>query len=83
MALGRGIVSPAFFQPSVNSFTSIAFIGLPCPTNKTGMRSVVLNFSVILSKSLGVIIAPAVVIAANACKNFLRSIGYKVLAERR
>jgi hypothetical protein len=37
MAVGFGMVWPMFFHPSVNSFSSIAFMGLPCPTNNTGI----------------------------------------------
>ena len=38
-ALGRRRDAPMRFHSVANSVSSIAFIGLPCPMNKAGMRS--------------------------------------------
>src|SRR3954467_12260606 len=43
MALGFGTLFAISRHAVVHSFDSIAFIGLPCPTNRTGMRSLVAN----------------------------------------
>src|SRR5512136_904312 len=37
IAVGLGKDSPTLFHVSANRDFSIAFIGLPCPTNKTGI----------------------------------------------
>lgn len=41
IALGRGIVSAIFRKPVTKSFSSMAFIGLPWPANRTGIGEVV------------------------------------------
>ena len=38
MAAGRGSAAAAPAQARLNSLSSMAFIGLPCPTKTTGMR---------------------------------------------
>jgi hypothetical protein len=37
IALGFGMVAAMFRKPRTNSFSSIAFIGFPCPRNKAGI----------------------------------------------
>jgi hypothetical protein len=39
IAVGVGIVCDTFRKPATNSFSSMAFMGLPCPRNKAGMGS--------------------------------------------
>ena len=39
MACGSGSSRPTRSHSRVKSLSEIAFIGLPCPTNSTGMRS--------------------------------------------
>ena len=41
MAAGVGRVSATWLQTWLKELSSMAFIGLPCPTNKIGMRVVV------------------------------------------
>jgi hypothetical protein len=43
MALGAGISLATVLKPVTNSFSSMAFIGLPCPMKSTGIVSVLLN----------------------------------------
>src|SRR5690554_7369274 len=40
IACGRGISLAMFRKPRTNSFSSMAFIGLPCPKNNTGILPV-------------------------------------------
>jgi hypothetical protein len=40
IAFGTGRVFAVSLQPFTKMFSSMAFIGLPCPTNSTGMMSV-------------------------------------------
>jgi hypothetical protein len=40
IARGTGRSAAAFIHALLNSLSSMAFIGLPCPMNKIGIRSV-------------------------------------------
>src|SRR4051812_16774132 len=59
IAFGFGIVLPMFLNPATNSFSSMAFIGLPWPRNSTGIFSVLLKGSVILFNAFSFIAARA------------------------
>ena len=54
-ALGLVISLPIFLNPATNSFSSMAFIGLPCPRNSTGIFSVLPKGEVILFSSFNFI----------------------------
>ena len=45
IALGLGIKAACWRKPATNSFSSMAFIGLPWPKKSTGMRSVLGPFN--------------------------------------
>ena len=46
MAFGFGMLLAASCQSRLNSLSSIAFIGLPCPMNKAGMIGLDIRFSI-------------------------------------
>src|SRR5690606_1840950 len=71
MAFGLGISLAIFRKPSTNSFSSMAFMGLPCPKNNTGIFSVLLMEAVSLFKVFNFI---AVVVSGNKAINFKKSI---------
>src|SRR3989338_640586 len=48
IAFGVGISSANFFQRRLNSLSSIAFIGEPCPINNTGILFLVIWFVIML-----------------------------------
>src|SRR5512135_3253369 len=58
IALGVGRVLPISRHPLENSLSSMAFIGLPCPTNSTGIGSVLSRVSAQCSKSCVFIMPP-------------------------
>jgi hypothetical protein len=72
MALGFGIPFPAFLNPVTNSFSSMAFMGEPCPRKRTGISAEISNASVILRKCCRFIAAPVIGRSARAWRNFLR-----------
>src|SRR3546814_13032065 len=59
IAWGLGIFVATPLKLSTNSFSSIAFIGLPWPKNNTGIFSVLFKAAVILVNSFNFIAAPA------------------------
>src|SRR5690606_35420533 len=58
IALGVGILCAIFGNPLTNSLSSIAFIGLPCPKNNTGIFSVSGKFSLALPRAVSVPTVP-------------------------
>src|SRR5690242_20496887 len=71
MALGTGKAFAAVCQPLVNSFSSMAFIGLPCPTNNTGIVSVLPKGSTILCSAFNFI---AAAVKGNKANDFRKSL---------
>src|SRR5690606_29188305 len=54
IAVGVAILCAIFRNPLTNSFSSIAFIGLPGPKNNTGIFSVSGKFSLALPRAVSV-----------------------------
>ena len=71
IALGLGIPFATFLNPVTNSFSSMAFIGLPWPRNNTGILSVLRKVDVILFSSFSFIEAAKGVIAMDFRNCFL------------
>src|ERR1035437_4400147 len=68
IALGVGNVFPISFHFLENSLSSIAFIGLPCPRNNTGICSILPGSSVSLLNSFSFINVPAKYFIVSVCR---------------
>ena len=79
--IARGLGNPAATdrKPCTNSFSSIAFIGLPCPRNSTGIFSVGANVSASAPNSPSFIAAAVIGRIASRLRNSERSMELTLL----